>query len=61
MLIEVLQVLLEVLGYKVKIVDLNSGLYGIQVMFIGYFGGVDFRCEGVVVGKQCYLWILFYV
>ncbi len=49
--IEALQAPLEALGHKVKIVDLNSGLHGIQVMPTGYLGGADPRREGVAVGK----------
>ena len=49
--IEALQGPLEALGHKVKVVDLNSGLHGIQVTSKGYVGGADPRREGVAVGK----------
>lgn len=49
--IEALQGPLEALGHNVKVVDLNSGLHGIQVTADGYVGGADPRREGVAVGK----------
>lgn len=49
--IEMLKAPLEALGHTVKIVDLNSGLHGIQITDKGLVGGADPRREGVAVGK----------
>lgn len=49
--IEALQAPLEALGHKVKVIDLNSGLHGIQVTENGYVGGADPRREGIAVGQ----------
>lgn len=48
---EALQAPLEALGHKVKVVDLNSGLHGIQVKDGKLIGGADPRREGVAVGR----------
>lgn len=42
---------LEALGHKVRVVDLNSGLHGIQFENGKLVGGADPRREGVAVGK----------
>ncbi len=42
---------LEALGHRVKIIDLNSGLHGIQIKDGHYIGGADPRREGVAVGQ----------
>ncbi len=42
---------LEKLGHKVKVIDLNSGIHGIQVKDGKYIGGADPRREGVAVGQ----------
>lgn len=42
---------LKALGHKVKVVDLNSGLHGIQLTTDGMVGGADPRREGVAVGR----------
>ena len=47
---EELQKPLEKLGQPVKVIDLNSGLHGIQVKDGRYIGGADPRREGVAVG-----------
>lgn len=49
--LESLQEPLEALGHKVQVIDLNSGLHGIQVTKDGYIGGADPRREGVAVGQ----------
>lgn len=41
---------LKSLGHQVKIVDLNSGLHGIQIQGDVLLGGADPRREGVAVG-----------
>ena len=41
---------LEAKGHKVKIIDLNSGLHGIQITDNKLIGGADPRREGVAVG-----------
>ncbi|OJF68298.1 gamma-glutamyltransferase [Alteromonas sp. V450] len=42
---------LKALGHKVKIIDLNSGLHGIQVKSDKLIGGADPRREGIAVGR----------
>lgn len=42
---------LETLGHTVKIIDLNSGLHGIQLKDGQLIGGADPRREGVAVGQ----------
>ena len=42
---------LKALGHKVKVVDLNSGLHGIQFKSGKLIGGADPRREGVAVGQ----------
>ncbi len=37
-------------GHKVKVIDLNSGLHGIQISPAGLIGGADPRREGIAVG-----------
>lgn len=46
-----LQVDLEKMGHKVKIIDLNSGLHGIHISPEAITGGADPRREGIAVGK----------
>ncbi|WJG07773.1 gamma-glutamyltransferase [Aliiglaciecola sp. LCG003] len=41
---------LEAMGHRVKIVDLNSGLHGIQIKDGKLIGGADPRREGIAVG-----------
>ena len=48
---ETLKQPLEALGHNVKVIDLNSGLHGIQVKENTYIGGADPRREGVAVGR----------
>jgi gamma-glutamyltranspeptidase/glutathione hydrolase len=48
--IEKLKPLLEEMGHKVQIRDLNSGLHGIQLIDGVLIGGADPRREGVAVG-----------
>ena len=48
---ESLKPALEALGHDVKIMDLNSGLHGIQVKDGKLIGGADPRREGVAVGQ----------
>ncbi len=48
---EKLKAPLEALGHKVKVIDLNSGLHGIQIKDGTYIGGADPRREGVAVGQ----------
>jgi gamma-glutamyltranspeptidase/glutathione hydrolase len=48
--IEKLKPLLEKMGHKVQIRDLNSGLHGIQLIDGVLIGGADPRREGVAVG-----------
>ena len=48
---EQLQVPLEALGHKVRIIDLNSGLHGILIKDGKLIGGADPRREGVAVGE----------
>lgn len=45
-----LKPMLEKMGHKVQITDLNSGLHGIQLTDSGLIGGADPRREGVAVG-----------
>lgn len=42
---------LKALGHDVKIIDLNSGLHGIQVKSDKLIGGADPRREGIAVGR----------
>ncbi len=42
---------LKALGHKVKVVDLNSGLHGIQFKSGKLIGGADPRREGIAVGR----------
>ena len=42
---------LKALGHNVKVVDLNSGLHGIQIKSGKIIGGADPRREGVAVGR----------
>lgn len=46
-----LQASLEALGHKVRTVDLNSGLHGVQIKDGKLIGGADPRREGIAVGK----------
>ena len=39
----------EQLGHKVQVVDLNSGLHGIEIINGKYYGGADPRREGIVL------------
>jgi gamma-glutamyltranspeptidase/glutathione hydrolase len=39
----------EQLGHTVQMVDLNSGLHGIEVINGKYYGGADPRREGIVL------------
>ena len=48
--IEELKPTLEKMGHKVQIIDLNSGLHGIQLTNGVLIGGADPRREGVAVG-----------
>tara|TARA_R110000751_G_scaffold91266_3_gene178870 strand:+ start:48396 stop:50174 length:1779 start_codon:yes stop_codon:yes gene_type:complete len=48
--IEELKPILEKMGHKVQVIDLNSGLHGIQLNKGGLIGGADPRREGVAVG-----------
>jgi gamma-glutamyltranspeptidase/glutathione hydrolase len=48
--IEKLKPMLEKMGHKVQIRDLNSGLHGIQLIDGVMIGGADPRREGVAVG-----------
>ena len=48
--IEGLKAMLEKMGHKVQIQDLNSGLHGIQLVDGVLIGGADHRREGVAVG-----------
>jgi gamma-glutamyltranspeptidase/glutathione hydrolase len=48
--IEELKPMLEKMGHKVQIRDLNSGLHGIQLVDELLIGGADPRREGVAVG-----------
>ena len=48
---ETLKAPLEALGHPVKVIDLNSGLHGIQIKNGQYIGGADPRREGVAVGQ----------
>lgn len=48
--IERLKPMLEKMGHKVQIRDLNSGLHGIQIIDGVLIGGADPRREGVAVG-----------
>ncbi len=41
---------LRVRGHTVSVVELNSGLHGIQITPSGYLGGADPRREGVALG-----------
>lgn len=41
---------LKALGHQVKVIDLNSGLHGIQIKSGKIIGGADPRREGVAVG-----------
>ncbi|MEG3768243.1 gamma-glutamyltransferase, partial [Alteromonas sp. 14N.309.X.WAT.G.H12] len=49
--IEALKPALEALGHPVKIMDLNSGLHGVQIKDGKLIGGADPRREGVAVGQ----------
>lgn len=49
--LESLKAPLEKLGHTVKIIDLNSGLHGIQLKDGQLIGGADPRREGVAVGQ----------
>jgi gamma-glutamyltranspeptidase/glutathione hydrolase len=49
--LETLQEALEQQGHSVRILDLNSGLHGIQITDDKLIGGADPRREGVAVGK----------
>ncbi len=42
---------LQALGHNVRVVDLNSGLHGIQVQDGKLIGGADPRREGIAVGR----------
>jgi gamma-glutamyltranspeptidase/glutathione hydrolase len=42
---------LEALGHTVRVVDLNSGLHGIQIENGKLLGGADPRREGIAIGK----------
>ena len=42
---------LEALGHTVKVIDLNSGLHGIQIKSGKLIGGADPRREGLAVGQ----------
>ncbi|WP_334062918.1 gamma-glutamyltransferase [Alteromonas genovensis] len=42
---------LKALGHNVKVIDLNSGLHGIQFKSGKLIGGADPRREGIAVGK----------
>jgi gamma-glutamyltranspeptidase/glutathione hydrolase len=46
-----LQKPLEALGHKVKVIELNSGLHGIQIRNGQLVGGADPRREGIAVGR----------
>lgn len=46
-----LQAPLEKLGHEVKVIDLNSGLHGIQLDKGKLIGGADPRREGLAVGR----------
>lgn len=48
--IEALKPALEKMGHKVRVLDLNSGLHGIQLSNDVLIGGADPRREGVAVG-----------
>ncbi|GAB5379033.1 MAG: gamma-glutamyltransferase [Aliiglaciecola sp.] len=41
----------EALGHNVKVIDLNSGLHGIQISGKTLVGGADPRREGIAVGE----------
>ncbi|MBU2976766.1 gamma-glutamyltransferase [Alteromonas sp. C1M14] len=49
--IENLKPELEALGHPVKVMDLNSGLHGVQIKDGKLIGGADPRREGVAVGQ----------
>jgi gamma-glutamyltranspeptidase/glutathione hydrolase len=49
-MIEKLKPMLERIGHKVQIRDLNSGLHGIQIIDGVLIGGADPRREGIAVG-----------
>ncbi|XOV77803.1 MAG: gamma-glutamyltransferase [Aestuariibacter sp.] len=49
--IEALQEPLKKLGHNVKIIDLNSGLHGVQLKDGVLIGGADPRREGIAVGR----------
>ncbi|WP_394224023.1 gamma-glutamyltransferase [Alteromonas gracilis] len=48
---EKLEAPLKALGHNVKVVDLNSGLHGIQFKSGKLIGGADPRREGIAVGR----------
>jgi gamma-glutamyltranspeptidase/glutathione hydrolase len=48
---EKLKPALEGLGHVVKVIDLNSGLHGIQIRQGKLIGGADPRREGLAVGR----------
>ncbi len=49
--LESLKAELEKMGHPVKIIDLNSGLHGIEIQDDKLVGGADPRREGVAVGR----------
>ena len=48
--LEDLKVPLERIGHEVRIMDLNSGVHGVERASIGWEGGADPRREGIVLG-----------
>ncbi len=46
-----LQQQLEAMGHSVRVIDLNSGIHGIQIKDDILIGGADPRREGIVVGQ----------
>jgi gamma-glutamyltranspeptidase/glutathione hydrolase len=46
-----LQAELEKQGHSVRVIDLNSGLHGIQLLEGKILGGADPRREGIAVGR----------
>ena len=50
-LLTTLQSDLEKLGHTVRVVDLNSGLHGIQIKDGKLLGGADPRREGIAIGQ----------
>jgi len=49
--IESLKPILEEMGHKVQVRDLNSGVHAIEITKTGLVGGADPRREGVVIAK----------